>query len=520
MQTPNIHAGSSLAQALSANATNLSHTRATGTQQTLGGIAFALDSLNKTYQLRKEEEQRAKDNAHRENIFAYQTRTDERNFNYQKERDAMRDKQWQQEQNLRAQSVNMQNAISNENLKTMRRQNEFLDALYKSASARYESPKEEDAQEPLFLSAQGSNATQTQATTHAPQTQSVGVGGQNPQAQSATNTRQSAGEVGHTQTNAQAQAGSAQNPKTNDYLKFAAAFHNFQPSTAQSAPQEQADSKDFKSHKEISHSLNTQQSKEEAQKNKEELRYPQPQNDKETLKDKRSTNPHHPLSYFRDKIASATPLNEVDYLSLQAMGLNPNGLGSLNANINGDMRVRKVDYSKGIQKANSALAAIDSTLSLMQDTEKNAGLLNGLDRFAHNKTLGLWGLNDHNARYRARDLANTRNIAQAEAGGKATNQDKEDAKTIYSTQARAPKTQVHTLSGALENTLYALDEGIRNIQDAGGEVPTSLILARQKAKAIDNYLKQIQAGKKSFSYKGLNNLITEFKKVVDSTSEI
>ena len=201
------------------------------------------------------------------------------------------------------------------------------------------------------------------------------------------------------------------------------------------------------------------------------------------------------IAYFDNK----EKLSFGDYLLAKRMGVD---LGKAR----GDLNIKKQDVGKSIEKANDNLVALKSTSNLILDTKEQAGVINGLVRGLHNFTGGLTPLNGELARYNSRDLANVKNLAQSDAAGKATNQDKKDAKEIYGTKLRNPQEQRDTLSGALESTLYNLEGNIRNIQNKGGELPKGMYEMYLMYKDFDAYLRQSQKTG-NFSWSRARNMI-------------
>ena len=117
--------------------------------------------------------------------------------------------------------------------------------------------------------------------------------------------------------------------------------------------------------------------------------------------------------------------------------------------IKADLNLKKVDLGKTITKANDHIAALNSTARLLLDTKGQAGVCNGVSRWAHNATGGLTKLSGELSRYNSRDFSNTMALAQSDAEGKATNQDKQFAMQIDSTRLRSPQEQRDSLSGAM-----------------------------------------------------------------------
>ena len=102
---PDIHAGSTIANAIAHNANATSHTMLANSEILGRNLSNIFETMNRNRALREQEEQRKLDNAYRENAFNYQKVADERNYNYQKERDLAKDNQWAQEIGLKRQQV-------------------------------------------------------------------------------------------------------------------------------------------------------------------------------------------------------------------------------------------------------------------------------------------------------------------------------------------------------------------------------------------------------------------------------
>lgn len=102
---PDIHAGSTIANAIAHNANATANTMLANSQMLGNNLSNIFETMNRNRALREQEEQRKLDNAYRENTFNYQKAADERNYNYQKERDLAKDNQWAQEMGLKRQQV-------------------------------------------------------------------------------------------------------------------------------------------------------------------------------------------------------------------------------------------------------------------------------------------------------------------------------------------------------------------------------------------------------------------------------
>ena len=102
---PDIHAGSTIANAIAHNANATANTMLANSQMLGNNLSNIFETMNRNRALREQEEQRKLDNAYRENTFNYQKAADERNYNYQKERDLAKDNQWQQEMGLKRQQI-------------------------------------------------------------------------------------------------------------------------------------------------------------------------------------------------------------------------------------------------------------------------------------------------------------------------------------------------------------------------------------------------------------------------------
>ena len=102
---PDIHAGSTIANAIAHNANATANTMLANSQMLGNNLSNIFETMNRNRALREQEEQRKLDNAYRENAFNYQKAADERNYNYQKERDLAKDNQWAQEMGLKRQQV-------------------------------------------------------------------------------------------------------------------------------------------------------------------------------------------------------------------------------------------------------------------------------------------------------------------------------------------------------------------------------------------------------------------------------
>lgn len=209
------------------------------------------------------------------------------------------------------------------------------------------------------------------------------------------------------------------------------------------------------------------------------------------------------------KIAQKIPLSALDISDVKRItGLD---LQKYSA----DLNVKKTDLTQGIRKMNSAFSAIESTLDLMNETEKSAGRINTINRGLHNTFGGLVPLTDENQYYRGRDIANTRKIANALSDGKTTDQDKQDAKDIYQTNLRGSEAQLHTLNSAYKDIVLALDEGLRNIKNAGGKITKEQYNAREKAYNVFDYLRAVEKGNDKFSYDKLKELTKDYREAYE-----
>lgn len=171
-----------------------------------------------------------------------------------------------------------------------------------------------------------------------------------------------------------------------------------------------------------------------------------------------------------------------------------------------DLKLKKVDLGKSIDKANDHIVALNSTARLLLDTKGQAGVWNGISRWAHNNTGGLTKLSDELSRYNSRDLSNTMSLAQSEAEGKATNQDKQYARQVYSTGLRSPREQRNSLSGAMESTLNRLQGTLAGFGHKGEEVPKGLLEMYWMYKDFDAYMRKVQSGG-NFSWTRARNMI-------------
>lgn len=171
-----------------------------------------------------------------------------------------------------------------------------------------------------------------------------------------------------------------------------------------------------------------------------------------------------------------------------------------------DLNLKKVDVGKSIDKANDHIAALNSTARLLLDTKGQAGVWNGISRWAHNATGGLTKLSGPLSRYNSRDFSNTMALAQSDAEGKATNQDKQFAMQIYSTRLRSPEEQRNSLSGAMEGTLDKLESTLYDIIHKGEELPKGMYEMYLMYKDFDAYMRKVQSGG-NFSWSRARNMI-------------
>ena len=174
--------------------------------------------------------------------------------------------------------------------------------------------------------------------------------------------------------------------------------------------------------------------------------------------------------------------------------------------IKADLKLKKVDVGKSISKANDHIAALNSTARLLLDTKGQAGVWNGVSRWAHNTTGGLTKLSGPLSRYNSRDLSNTMSLAQSEAEGKATNQDKQYAREVYSTRLRSPQEQRDSLSGAMEGTLNRLNSTLNDIVHKEEEVPEGMLELYLMYKDFDAYMRKVQSSG-NFSWSRARNMI-------------
>ena len=174
--------------------------------------------------------------------------------------------------------------------------------------------------------------------------------------------------------------------------------------------------------------------------------------------------------------------------------------------IKADLNLKKVDLGKTITKANDHIAALNSTARLLLDTKGQAGVWNGVSRWAHNATGGLTKLSGELSRYNSRDFSNTMALAQSDAEGKATNQDKQFAMQIYSTRLRSPQEQRDSLSGAMEGTLNKLNSTLNDIIHKKEEVPKGMYEMYLMYKDFDAYMRKVQSGG-NFSWSRARNMI-------------
>ena len=174
--------------------------------------------------------------------------------------------------------------------------------------------------------------------------------------------------------------------------------------------------------------------------------------------------------------------------------------------IKADLKLKKVDLGKTIDKANDHIVALNSTARLLLDTKGQAGVWNGISRWAHNTTGGLTRLRDELSRYNSRDLSNTMSLAQSEAEGKATNQDKQYAREVYSTRLRSPREQRNSLSGAMESTLNRLKGTLESFGHKGEEVPKGMNEMYLMYKDFDTYMRKVQSSG-NFSWSRARNMI-------------
>ena len=181
-----------------------------------------------------------------------------------------------------------------------------------------------------------------------------------------------------------------------------------------------------------------------------------------------------------------------------------------------DIELKTTNVGKSLDRIKDNMVSLRSTSQLFLETQNNAGFRNGLARWLHNKTGGLMPLNDTLARYHARDLSNTKNIAQAQAGGKATNQDKEDAKVTYGTALKSPRLQRNILSGALEDTLNELSEEIQSAERKGAVLPQGVMNKYKMYRDLSNYIKSTENTGK-FSWAKARNMINYIQRSDDGS---
>ena len=181
-----------------------------------------------------------------------------------------------------------------------------------------------------------------------------------------------------------------------------------------------------------------------------------------------------------------------------------------------DVELKTTNVGKSLDRIKDNMVSLRSTSQLFLETQNNAGFRNGLARWLHNKTGGLTPLNDTLARYHARDLSNTKNIAQAQAGGKATNQDKEDAKVTYGTALKSPRLQRNILSGALEETLNELSEEIQWAEQKGVVLPQGVMNKYLMYRDLSNYIKSTENTGK-FSWAKARNMVNYIQRSDDGS---
>lgn len=501
-----ITTGSSTLAILANNAQNLERTRQNRLNTINQGLSNTLNALNAAYLQRRQEKQQDLDNAyradafnHQKEVFEHQKDLQNRNFDFQQQQENTRNKQWKQEFNQRA-------ALQNEQLRNIKLQNDFLKSTQDYAKSDYNSnqPQAQQQDKPTFFFTQPQEQPQDQAQ-QSGQNQHILYTNQ-PQPNQDQNTQAKDQPQSH---------------NIRDFLKFKSAFRSPVKETEKELilKSQNENAKSDENNTKIFNNENIQQHNktDKSISNTHNITQQPTQNNLSQHNHTANSNkPKSPLNYFLQKNQAGESLNEVDYLHLQALGLKPTGMGNINldANLKSNIKINKERQLK----INDSLKSLDSTFSLMLDTEKNADFLNAAARIAHNYTAGFTPLTGDLARYNARDLDNTKAIAQAQAAGKATNQDKQDAKEIYSTRFRSPQEQVNTLSGAVESTIYTLDESIRNA-NAYGNVPDKVYQAREKAINVRDYLFDLQRKKRKVDYNKLNRMITEYKAVLEDLNK-
>lgn len=173
---PDIKAGSSLAAALAQHSNATAHTMLANSEMLGRNLNHIFDRMERNRVLKAQEEQRQLDNAYRENAFNEQKATNERNYNFEREKYNNAKQQWAQEFALKKEALNYDNALKKTQLdyfKNFRGKGETsVDALFLPDEnmdyAKEQTPQPQ--QQMLFLSREEADkARQAQPTQTTPQ---------------------------------------------------------------------------------------------------------------------------------------------------------------------------------------------------------------------------------------------------------------------------------------------------------------------------------------------------------------
>lgn len=213
------------------------------------------------------------------------------------------------------------------------------------------------------------------------------------------------------------------------------------------------------------------------------------------------------IPYLDNKIKDGTLSAYDAYLANKYMGVNFANL-NIKAKVQGDLK--HTNLTQTTKDIGLMLNALQNSEEVLKRSDL-AGINQGLQSWANQKTGGIWGLNDERAKLQAAGLQTAYAAADAMNNGKATNESRKEARETFGIEFRNQDEVVARTAQAREAMLNRIDTLMADLQAKGGDLGLDKIMLakiqeqRRKQEFLNKDLYQKYNGK--FDYNAYENSV-------------